>query len=331
MRIDHAHPDLAITRSELKALRLHLHGQVLRAVQAFEQDRRNEQQKMEERERELAQRRQEIEKRYANELLEGRIRIRRINWKNRDFKAEAARKVHAQNRRKLDRQFSPEAFLDRLVPHLFEFASNIAMFEHTVLPEVPPSQRHAHMRRVVARILETIFPRTPVQAPPPPEAKRVRISEEKKWEGEVIAGPFEIHEDSRRRLLGWRRALYAERHGEFEHLPIGDLWGLLRAMGKKRRLLRRMLKARLISELLQMAEDQRSRTQMVEDCRARHHGYAGDGRQKPGIINEDIAEAARVSPGDFYKWRTNNPQMGPEKSRRILRVVCSPIWPPPNI
>jgi hypothetical protein len=184
---------------------------------------------------------------------------------------------------------------------------------------------------VVAAILETIFPRTPIQDPPPPEARRVRVSEEQKWAGEVIAGPFEILEDSRGRLLGWRRALYAERRGEFERLPIGDLWGLLRAMKKKRQRLRQMVKARLVSDLVQMAEDQRSRMEMVEDCRARHHDFAGDGRPRPGITNQDIAGAARVSPGDFYKWRTNNPRIGDEKNRRILLVVCSPVWPPPNI
>jgi hypothetical protein len=173
---------------------------------------------------------------------------------------------------------------------------------------------------VVAGILEVIFPRTPVQDPPPPEAKRVRVSEEMKWAGEVIAGPFEILEDSRGRLLGWRRALYAERRGEFEHLPIGDLWGLLRAMKRKRQRLRQMVKARLVSDLVQMAEDQRSRKQMVEDCQEKH-----------GVLPKNIAEAARVSPGDFYKWRTNNPGIGAEKSRRILLVVCSPVWPPPNI
>src|SRR5262249_54136568 len=161
------------------------------------------------------------------DLLEGRKRLRRINWTNRDFEAEAAGKLHAQNHRRLDRQFGPEAFLDRLVPHLCVFASSVAMFEHGVLVGLPPPKRHRHTRRVVAGILEIIFPRTPVQDPPPPEAKRVRVSEEMKWAGEVVAGPFEILEDSRGHLLGWRRALYAERRGEFERLPIGDLWGLL--------------------------------------------------------------------------------------------------------
>jgi hypothetical protein len=318
--IDRAHPDLAITRSELVALRRHLGEQTSKAEQTFWQNLRNEQQKMEEREQERAERRRKIEKSHAEYLLEVRKRIRKINWANRDFEAEAARKLHAQNHRRLDRQFGPEAFLDRLVPPLCNFASNVAMFEHGVLAGLPLSQRQRHMRRVVAGILEIIFQRVPAQAPLPPEAKRVRASDEKKRAGEVIAGPFEILHDSRGRLVGWRRALYAERHGEFEHLPIGNLWGLLRAMGKERLRLRRMVKARLVSDLVQMAEDQRSRKQMAKDCGERH-----------GIADKNIIEAARVSRGDFYKWRADNPGIGAEKNRRILLVVCSPVWPPPNI
>jgi hypothetical protein len=57
-------------------------------------------------------------------------------------------------------------------------------------------------------------------------------------------------------------------------------------MKKTRRLLRQALKARLHSDLMQMAADQRSRKQMVEDCQARHAGYGGH-----GISHKNIAEA----------------------------------------
>jgi hypothetical protein len=208
--------------------------QISKEVQTFWQDLRNEQQKMEGRERELAKRRLKIESRYAARLLKRRRQLPKIDWTSPpDFEGEAASKLHLQNLAKINRKFSDEAFLDRLVPSLCVFASYVAAFERAVMANLPVTKRHRHEERVVARILEMIFPRIPVQDPPPPEAKRVRVSEEKKWAGEVIAGRFEILEDSRRHPLGWRRALYAERRGEFEHLPIGDLWGLLRVMKKK--------------------------------------------------------------------------------------------------
>jgi hypothetical protein len=325
--IEHAPPGLAITTPELAALRRHLHRQVSIEAQAFWQDLRNEQQKMEEREREFAQRRRRIESRHAARLLQERRQIPTIDWKNPpDFEGEADRKLHNQNLAELDRQFSPEAFLGRLVPSLCDFASCVAIFEHPEMPGIPRSKKRAPKERVVTRILEMMFPRTPVQDLIPPEAKAVRVSEEKVWKGKVIAGPIELLLDERRRPIDYRRALYAERRGEFEHLPIGDLWGLPRAMKKSRRFLRQTLQARLLSNLVEMASDRRSRKQMVEDCQGRHAGYGGH-----GISHKDIAGAARVSLSDFYQWRDNHPRIGPKKHRRVLFVVCSPVWPPPQI
>jgi hypothetical protein len=148
------------------------------------------------------------------------------------------------------------------------------------------------------------------------------------WAGRVIAGPFEILLDKHRRPVGYRRAPYAERRGEFEHSPLGDLWGLLHApeMRRPRRLLVARLKAHVRSDLVQMADDRRSRRQIVEDCQERHAGY--DSKR---ISHKNIAEAARVSLNDFYQWRADNPRIGAKKHRRILFVVCCPVWPPPRI
>jgi hypothetical protein len=129
-------PVLAVTDPELWPLIRHLDRQVPQEIWAFEQDRQNAQQKMREREQELAELRQKIEThpKLVDELLKRRQQIPTIDWDNPpDFEAEAARKVREQNGRKLGQQFSAEAFLDRLVPHLFDFGSYVAMFERDVL------------------------------------------------------------------------------------------------------------------------------------------------------------------------------------------------------
>jgi hypothetical protein len=260
-------------------------------------------------------------------LLKKRKELPRIDWANPpDFEGEAARKVHQQNLAELDQQFSPEAFLDRQVPHLCTFATNVAIFERTVIPNLASSQRPAHSKRVVNAIVRLIVPPTPVQDPLPSDAKSVRLSEEKVRAGMVIAGPFEILLDEHGHSIAYRRALSAERRGEFEHLPLGDVWGLLRALKRPRRLLRQTITARVRSDLVQMAADQRSRHQIVEDCLERHAGYCTQ-----GISHKHIAQAARVSMGDFYQWRANTPRIGPQKHRRVLFVVCCPTWPPPSI
>jgi hypothetical protein len=269
---------------------------------------------MAERERALAKRRLEIESRDAARLLRKRQQLPQIDWTNPpNFEDEAARKLRSQNLAKIDRKFSPEAFLDLLVPSLLDFASYVAMFERTVIARLPPFQRHAHQERVVAAIVVMMFPRTPGQVPLPPEARHVRLSEEKAPAGEVIAGPFEILLDEQRRPIGYRRAPYAERHGEFEHLPLANMWGLLRVMKKERRLLCQALKARLRSDFVEMLKTTALRKQMVEDCQARHAGYGGN-----GISHKDIAAEARVSLSDLYRWRDNNPRIGPSTGEFYL-------------
>jgi hypothetical protein len=155
----------------------------------------------------------------------------------------------------------------------------------------------------------------------------MRLSVEKRWAGKVIAGPFEILLDEHHRPVGYRRAPYAERRGEFEDSPLGDVWGILHPpeMRRPRRLLVSRLRARLRSELVQIAEDRRTRRQLVEDCQGRH-SEAG-----VSVTHKLIAGAARVSINDFYQWRANNLRIGAKKHRRILFVVCSKIWPPPQI
>jgi hypothetical protein len=312
---------------ELKALRRHLHGQILNEIQAYWRDFRSVERAMAEREQKLAERRSMIESRLAAQLLKKRQELPNIDWSNPpDFEGEAARKVHQQNLAELDQRFSAEAFLDRLVPHICTFASNVAIFERTVIPILGSSQRPAHCKRVVNAIVRLILPPTPVQDPLPEGIKSARLSEEKVWGGTVISGPFEILQDEHGRTIEYRRALHAECRGEFEHLPLGNVWGLLRALKKPRRLLRQTITARVRSDLVQMAADRRSRKQMVEDCLERHAGYGAQ-----GITHKNITEAARVSLNDFYQWRANNPRIGPQKHRRILFVVCCPLWPPPRI
>jgi hypothetical protein len=201
----------------------------------------------------------------------------------------------------------------------------VAVFERTVMPDVPLSQRPAHCARRADAIVRMIVPSTQMEEPLPPGTKRVRLSGEKVSEGRIIAGAFETLLDERGQLKGYRRAPYAERQGEFERSIRGDLWGLLHApeMEKPRRRLVQELEDHLRSDLVQIADDRRSRRQMVEDCQGRY-------REK-GVTHKDIAIAAKVSLNDFYQWRTGNRRIGPRKHRRILFVVCCPIWPPPPI
>jgi hypothetical protein len=317
----HAPGDLAISSEELWALRRHLHRQISETVRAFWEDRWREMAKSEQ---ELAERRQAIERRHAAALLRKRQKLPQI-----DFEVEAARKVHKQNLAQLGVPATLEDLFKQLVPHLYEFASLVAVFERTVIPQLPPSERHAHAERVVHAIMRTILPDHTVEEPLPPGAQSVRLSEEKMWAGKVIAGPFEILLDQNRRPIGYRRAPYAERRGEFEQSPLGDLWGILHApeMKRARRLMATRLRARLRSELVQMADDRRTRRQMADDCQAQHN------KNGVAVTHKMIAGAAKVSINDFYQWRADSPPIPSTsiKHRRILFVVCCPVWPPPHI
>jgi hypothetical protein len=110
------------------------------------------------------------------------------------------------------------------------------------------------------------------------------------------------------------------------------VWDLFRAYKEPRLLLSQKIEDRLRTELAQMAEDRRSREELVAACLEKHRGYAGDGRSDPGITHKDIIAAAeKITGPDFYQWRKNNKRIGPKKHRRIQFVVLSPVWPPPQL
>ena len=154
--IEHAPGDLAITDAELWALRRYLHEQVAATIRKFWQDRWQE---MAKREQELAERRHEIEGRYAAKLLQKRQQLPRIDWTNPpNFEAEAAHKVHEQSLAQLGNSCNLQALLDQLAPHLYDFASFVGFFERVALSGLPPSQWHAHSERVVRAIVRMILP-----------------------------------------------------------------------------------------------------------------------------------------------------------------------------
>jgi hypothetical protein len=281
-------------------LRRHAHAQFSRELQAFFGDRQKERQKLEEDERERAELRQKIETHphLVDKLLKRRQQIP-IDWDNPpDFEAEAALKLHRRNLDELERKFSDEAFLYRLIPYVCDFASYIAAFEHPQMPRTSRSKRGrlaaailaaAPPERVAAAIVELVFARPPIEVPPTPGAKiDARFSAEK-------------------------------------------VWDLFRAYKEPRLLLGQKIEDRLHNELAQMSEDRRAREEMVDACQTRHYAYAGHGRPHPGISNEDIAKAARMAENEFYRWRNNNSRIGAERTRRILLVLLSPAWPPPQI
>jgi hypothetical protein len=232
--------------------------------------------------------------------------------------------VHEQNLAQLGAPATLEDLFGHVAPHVYEFASLVAVFERTVIPELPPAKRYAHTERVVRAIVRMILPLHPVQAPLSPRAQSVRLAEEQAWAGKVIAGPFEIELDHHRRPINYRSAPYAEPHGEFEHALPNAVWGLLHAPGMQpaKRLLAARLRARLRSDLVRIADDHRTRRQMAEDCKGSHN-----------IPDKNLAQFARVSLNDFYQWRANHPRIPPTsvKHRRILFVICCPLWPPPRI
>jgi hypothetical protein len=322
---------LAISDVELWALREHLHKQISQSIQVFWQQRFEQ---MAKREQELAERRHQIEihkRRYQNSSgrwikidYAAALRERRRHLPPVDWELQAAHKVHEQNLAQLGAPATLEDLFGQVVPHVYEFASMMAGFERTVIPQLPPSRRHAHSERVVRAIVRMILPDRPAQAPLLPRTKSVRLSEEQTWAGKVIAGPFEIELDKHQRPIRYRSAPYAERRGVFEHALPDPVWGLLHApeMQQAPRRLAARLRVRLRSDLVQMADDDRTRRQMADDCKGFHH-----------VVDKDIAGAARVALGEFYQWRADNPRIPSTslKHRRILFVVCCPVWPPPRI
>ena len=109
---------------------------------------------------------------------------------------------------------------------------------------------------------------------------------------------------------------------------VGDLF---RMYTEPRLRLSEMIEDRIHGELRQMAEDRRSREELVEACLMKHRNYAGDGRKHRGITKEDIAKAARMAGKEFGRWLNNSSRVGSERTRRILFVLLSPAWPPAQI
>jgi len=324
--IERAPGELAISDVELKTVRRHLHKQIAAEIRAFEQERPREEKAVTEREQRLAERRRQIESLHADRLLRNRQQLPQIDWTNPpDFEAEAARKAHEQILAELDRQFSPETFFDRLVPHLVMFGRLVAIFERIVVPNLSPSEKPAHSKRIENAIVDMIVPLASVRSPLPPTIVSPYPYRKTAWT--EIAKPLEPPEPQ----------------GELGHLPLGDFWRLvyalkqprrlvhpierakrtLRPLERAKRILRLALRAQLRADFVQIVEDRRSRREMVGDCLEMHGTHE--------ISHKHIAEAAKVSMGDFYKWRDDNPRIGPQKHRRLLFVVCCPVWPPPPI
>jgi len=167
--IERAPGELAISDVELKTVRRHLHKQIVAEIRAFEQERPREEKAVTEREQRLAERRRQIESLHADRLLRNRQQLPQIDWTNPlDFEAEAARKAHEQILAELDRQFSPETFFDRLVPHLVMFGRLVAIFERIVVPNLSPSEKPAHSKRIENAIVDMIVPLASVRSPLPP-------------------------------------------------------------------------------------------------------------------------------------------------------------------
>jgi hypothetical protein len=109
------------------------------------------------------------------------------------------------------------------------------------------------------------------------------------------------------------------------------VWDLFRAYKEPRLRLSEEIEDRVRSELAQMADDRRSREVLVDACLTKHRVYAGHGRKHPGITKEDIATAARMAWKEFGRWLNKSRRVGSERTRRILFVLLSPAWPPPQI
>jgi hypothetical protein len=129
--------------------------------------------------------------------------------------------------------------------------------------------------------------------------------------------------DEHDQYIGMRGAPYAEPHGLIEKSPLGELWGLLRITRLRYRAWRALIDT-LQRETLYIVKDRRSRPQMAEDCRHNHN-----------VSGVEICRFAQIRAEEYYRWRKDKRVTGKnriknssDRHRRIVRVLCSPVWPP---
>jgi hypothetical protein len=181
------------------------------------------------------------------------------------------------------------------------------LYECATVLGLTESRAMAHCDRAVPEILALILPDIPRQKT---DAKYWRLVP-----ADDLAGPFEEVMDRDHHVIRRQRALYAERQGIFENVLPDDIWGFLR-----RPKLRRFLRLKIIRTLRSTAvlvDDRRTRRQMAEDC-----------KQQYGISDKEIYQVGGVRPEDFYRWRRNGCSNRSVIHRRLIWVLCSPIWPP---
>jgi hypothetical protein len=181
------------------------------------------------------------------------------------------------------------------------------LYECATVLGLPKSRAVAHCERAVSEILALILPEIPKQ--------RIDVKHWRLVAGNSIDGPLEEALDKDHHVIRRQRAFYAERQGIFENVLPDDIWGILR-----RRKLRRFLRLKITRSL-------RSKAVLVDDRRTRRR-MAEDHKERYGITDKDIYEAAGVRPEDFYRWRKNGCSNRSVIHRRLVWVLFSPAWPP---
>ena len=190
-------------------------------------------------------------------------------------------------------------------------------YERSVVTGRPKKEAMLHCHRAFEPVLALFVPGIPEQDALPPGTKVVQP-----FLG-IDASPFELLFDEYGQYVGVRGAPYAERQGIFEAAPMGSSWGLLRILSLRRQAWRILIDT-LQEETVHIVEDRRSRAQMAEDCRLKHN-----------VDDTEISRLAQVPTEEFYRWRKDELVKGKnrinndsDRHRRIVRVLCSPVWPP---
>jgi hypothetical protein len=263
-----------------------------------------------------AERRQRAERRLAKELAEKRRNLPSVDWKamSARWKLEDSDLINLSAPR---HQFDENALFGRLIPHGCDLVRSLMAYERSVVTGYTKAKALAHCHRAFEPVLTWIVPVIPKQDPLPPEVQRVRLSDG------IHAGPFELLFDEHGQYIGLRAAPYAEHHGVFESSAMGEFWGLLRIASLRIKAWHALIET-LQAETLHIVTDRRTRAQMVEDCHLAH-----------SVRDVEICRFSQVRTEEFYRWRKDKRVRGrnrinnsSDRHRRIVRVLCSPIWPP---
>jgi hypothetical protein len=259
----------------------------------------------EQREVERATRRAEMEKQLGELHLQKRHKIdwtRIPNWK---FDQKAISLPGSK--------FGMKALTARVAPHLTGVACDYMSYERSVITGLEREQRIAHAQLAQRAFMDLIF--QPIVAEPaPPDTRFLR---------RITFATGDMLLNQNESMVGFEFGKPPDQARNprelVEPASFENLWGF-RYLPPERRHLRRAVLQTLRRQVVIIADDDRSRAQMVEDCKVRH-----------GLNeNKDIYAAAKEENYVFYRWLqgTSGFNNRSQPHRHFIRVLNSPVWPP---